>query len=94
MRAGAKDGSAAGTKPGRTECEQGRKWVVEHHVNNPEIIIAETNPKQAVYIYGCKNSTVQVTHPDGHAASQMKAYAIKLRSQVAHMHAEYLYVQR
>ena len=36
--------------------------MVENHVNNPEIIIAETSPKQAVYIYGCKNSTVQVRH--------------------------------
>ena len=41
-------------------CEQGSKWMVENHVNNPGIIIAETSPKQAVYIYGCKNSTVQV----------------------------------
>ena len=49
-------------------------------MNNPEIIIAETNSKQAVYIYGCKNSTVQVTHPVGHAASQMKPYAINLQS--------------
>ena len=36
---------------------------MEHHVNNPEIIIADTSPKQAVYIYGCKNSTVQVLQP-------------------------------
>ena len=49
-------------------------------MNNPEIIIAETNPKQAVYIYGCKNSTVQVTHPKGHPASEMKPYAIDLQS--------------
>ena len=41
-------------------CEQGSKWVVEHHVNNSSIVIADTSPKQAVYIYGCKNSTVQV----------------------------------
>ena len=34
--------------------------MVENHVNNPEIIIADTSPKQAVYIYGCKNSTVKV----------------------------------
>ena len=62
-------------------------------MNNPEIIIAETNPKQAVYIYGCKNSTVQVTHPSGPAASEMKPYAIKSRSQVAHMHATRLDAQ-
>ena len=64
LQTGAKDSSAAGAapagaKPGRTECEQGRKWVVENHVNNPEIVISETNSKQAVYIYGCKGCTVQ-----------------------------------
>ena len=93
LRTGAKDGSAAGAKPGRIECEQGRKWVVEHHTNNPEIIIAETNPKQAVYIYGCKNSTVQVLHPSGHAAPQMMSYVIKSQSQVVHMHATHRHAQ-
>jgi adenylyl cyclase-associated protein len=47
------------SKPARTECEQGRKWVVENHVGNHEILISDTDPRQAVYIYGCKNSTVQ-----------------------------------
>lgn len=37
--------------------------MVEHHVNNSEIVIADTSPKQAVYIYGCRNSTVQVCVP-------------------------------
>ncbi|CAL8460663.1 g193 [Coccomyxa elongata] len=50
----------AASKPARTECEQGRKWVIENHVDNPEIIISDTNPRQAVYIYKCSNSTIQV----------------------------------
>ena len=29
-------------------------------MNNPEIIISNTNPKQAVYIYGCRGCTVKV----------------------------------
>ncbi len=29
-------------------------------MNVPEIVISDTNPKQAVYIYGCKGCTVQV----------------------------------
>ncbi len=51
----------AASKPARTECEQGRKWVVENHADNREIIISDTNPRQAVYIYRCSNSTIQVT---------------------------------
>lgn len=50
---------AAASKPPRLECEQGRKWLVEHHVDNPHIVIADTNPRQAIYIFGCRNSTIQ-----------------------------------
>lgn len=52
----------AGIKQGtpRIECEQGRKWVVEHQVGNREIIISETEAKQSVYIFNCANSTIQV----------------------------------
>lgn len=44
----------------RTECEQGRKWVVENHEGKQDIIIDQTNPKQTLYIYKCSNCTVQV----------------------------------
>ncbi|KAK9868352.1 hypothetical protein WJX84_003625 [Apatococcus fuscideae] len=51
--------SSSKAKP-RTELEQGRKWVVENHTDNRELIITETSPKQTVYIYNCTNCTVQV----------------------------------
>ena len=46
--------------PPRTELEQGRKWVVENHTDNRELIISDTSPKQTVYVYNCSNCTVQV----------------------------------
>ncbi len=64
-RSGAGTAAAAGrakpaaAKPPRLECEQGRKWVVENHVDNHGIVISDTDPRQAIYIYGCRNSTVQ-----------------------------------
>ncbi|ORX61760.1 hypothetical protein DM01DRAFT_1299844, partial [Hesseltinella vesiculosa] len=46
-------------KPAKTTLEA-NKWVVEHHESNPEIIIEGTAINQAVYIYGCKNSTIRI----------------------------------
>lgn len=48
-------------KKARTECEQGRKWVVENYNGQQDIVVAETNPKQTVYIYNCTNSTIQAS---------------------------------
>lgn len=59
----------APTAPPRTECEQGRKWVVENHVDNAEIVIADTQPKQTVYIFNCRRCTVQVCCSPNAAAS-------------------------
>jgi len=39
---------------------QGNKWAVEFQMNNPNVVISETEMKQTVYIYRCKNTTVQV----------------------------------
>ncbi|XP_078384537.1 LOW QUALITY PROTEIN: adenylyl cyclase-associated protein 1-like [Oculina patagonica] len=39
---------------------QGKKWVVEFQENNKNIVIAEPETSQTVYIYSCKNSTIQV----------------------------------
>jgi adenylyl cyclase-associated protein len=53
----------ASTQPPRFECEQGRKWVIEHQINNRDnggLIIENTEPKQTVYIYNCHDSTIQV----------------------------------
>ncbi|GAQ84855.1 Adenylate cyclase-associated protein [Klebsormidium nitens] len=42
------------------ELQQDRKWVVENFNGKKDIVIAETNPRQSVYIYNCKNTVVQV----------------------------------
>ncbi|KAJ7319449.1 F-actin-capping protein subunit alpha [Desmophyllum pertusum] len=39
---------------------QGKKWIVEFQENNKDIVISETQTSQTVYIYSCKNSTIQV----------------------------------
>ncbi|CAG8569849.1 3143_t:CDS:2, partial [Ambispora leptoticha] len=46
-------------KPPKTELN-GTKWVIEHHENNSNLVISETAINQTVYIYGCKNCTIQV----------------------------------
>lgn len=46
-------------KPARTALER-NKWVVENHESNASIIISETTIGQTVYIFGCKNSTIQI----------------------------------
>ena len=52
-------------KPGvqhvpRVECEQGKRWIVEHHTGNNDLIISDANSKQSVYIFNCSQSTIQV----------------------------------
>ncbi|CAO3653131.1 unnamed protein product [Cunninghamella echinulata] len=46
-------------KPAKTTLEA-NKWVVENHDGNQQITIEDTAINQAVYIYGCKNSTIQI----------------------------------
>lgn len=38
----------------------GKKWVIEYHHNNPNIVIEDANIKQTVYIYKCENATIQI----------------------------------
>lgn len=52
--------SKAVSKPPKFELE-GNKWVVEFQKNNRDIKIAETEPKQTVYIYKCEGSTIQIS---------------------------------
>ncbi|MEW5301048.1 MAG: hypothetical protein WDW36_003931 [Sanguina aurantia] len=44
----------------RVALEAGRRWVVEHQVGAQGIQLTDTSPKQVVYIYGCRDSVVQV----------------------------------
>ncbi|KAI1315201.1 hypothetical protein EDD11_001139 [Mortierella claussenii] len=39
---------------------EGNKWVVENFENNNEVILDNVEINQSVYIYGCKNSTIQI----------------------------------
>jgi len=39
---------------------EGTKWVVEHQIGNKNIVISETESKQTVYIYKCRDSVVQI----------------------------------
>ncbi|KAG6542898.1 hypothetical protein Mapa_015802 [Marchantia paleacea] len=42
------------------ELQLGRKWVVENQVGNKELMIDDTNPRQSVYVFGCKDSVIHV----------------------------------
>ncbi|KAK3815584.1 MAG: adenylate cyclase associated N terminal-domain-containing protein [Linnemannia elongata] len=39
---------------------EGNKWVVGNFENNNEVILDQVELNQSVYIYGCKNSTIQI----------------------------------
>lgn len=39
---------------------QGKKWIVEYQENNKDLVICDPLPSYTVYIYSCKNTTVQV----------------------------------
>jgi len=36
------------------------RWVVENQIGNKDLVINECDAKQSVYIFGCKNSVVQI----------------------------------
>lgn len=37
-----------------------KKWIVEYQEGNNNIVIDDTNMKQTVYVYQCKNSAIMV----------------------------------
>ena len=47
------------TKTARTELD-GKRWNIEFHKNNKEIIVENTELYQSVYVYKCEGSTIQV----------------------------------
>ncbi|KAL9685085.1 hypothetical protein QQ045_022532 [Rhodiola kirilowii] len=48
------------TGPPQLELQMVRKWVVENQIGNKNLVIDDCDPKQSVYIYGCKDSVLQV----------------------------------
>ncbi|MED6134364.1 F-actin-capping protein subunit alpha [Stylosanthes scabra] len=46
--------------PPKFELQMGRKWVVENQIENKSLVIEDCDAKQSVYVYGCKNSVLQI----------------------------------
>ncbi|CAN1255731.1 Cyclase-associated protein 1 [Linum perenne] len=59
---GAASSSSLGSKAGppKFELQMGRKWVVENQIGNKNLAISECDSKQSVYMFGCKNSVLQI----------------------------------
>jgi len=38
----------------------GKKWLVEHQTNNKDLLVDNTQMNQVVYMFACKNSTIQI----------------------------------
>ncbi|XP_072992033.1 cyclase-associated protein 1-like [Typha latifolia] len=46
--------------PPKLELQMGRKWAVENQIGKKNLVIDDCNSKQSVYVYGCKDSVLQV----------------------------------
>nr|GMC91039.1 cyclase-associated protein 1-like [Ipomoea batatas] len=54
--------SAFSSKAGnpKLELQMGRKWVVEYQIDEKNLVIDDCDPKQSVYVFGCKGSVLQI----------------------------------
>ncbi|KAL4180568.1 hypothetical protein AMTRI_Chr13g92730 [Amborella trichopoda] len=57
-RSGSPSFSKAG--PPKLELQMGRKWAVENQIGKKNLVIDDCDSKQSVYVYGCKDSVLQV----------------------------------
>ncbi|KAI4298347.1 hypothetical protein L6164_031920 [Bauhinia variegata] len=46
--------------PPKLELQLGRKWAVENQIGKKNLVIDDCDSKQSVYIYGCKDSVLQI----------------------------------
>ncbi|CAN6482069.1 unnamed protein product [Victoria cruziana] len=46
--------------PPKLELQMGRKWVVENQIGRKNMLIDDCDAKQSVYVFGCKDSVLQV----------------------------------
>ncbi|KAL8223803.1 hypothetical protein R6Q57_019278 [Mikania cordata] len=46
--------------PPKLELQMGRKWVVENQIGKKDLLIDHCDSKQTVYIFGCKDSVLQI----------------------------------
>ncbi|MFS7995519.1 putative cyclase-associated protein CAP/septum formation inhibitor MinC [Helianthus anomalus] len=58
VRTGAPSASKVG--PPKLELQMGRKWVVENQIGKKDLLIDKCDSKQTVYIFGCKDSVLQI----------------------------------
>ncbi|CAI9294692.1 unnamed protein product [Lactuca saligna] len=52
--------AAPKTGPPKLELVMGRKWVVENQIGVKDLSIDDCDPKQTVYIFGCKDSVLHI----------------------------------
>ncbi|KAF0900339.1 hypothetical protein E2562_030627 [Oryza meyeriana var. granulata] len=52
--------SSSTKSPAKLELQMGRKWIVEHHIGNKNLIIEDCDTKKSVYVFGCKDCVLQV----------------------------------
>lgn len=57
-RTGSPSFSKAG--PPKFELQMGRKWAVENQIGKKNLVIDECDAKQSVYVFGCKDSVLQI----------------------------------
>ncbi|KAF7840940.1 cyclase-associated protein 1-like [Senna tora] len=46
--------------PPKLELQMGRKWAVENQIGQKGLVIDDCDSKQSVYVYGCKDSVLQI----------------------------------
>lgn len=56
----AKSSAFSKTGPPKLELQMGRKWVVENQIGKKDLVIDDCDSKQSVYVYGCKDSVLQI----------------------------------
>ncbi|XP_010263686.1 PREDICTED: cyclase-associated protein 1-like [Nelumbo nucifera] len=52
--------SSSKAGPPKFELQMGRKWVVENQIGNKGLVIDDCDAKQSVYVFGCKDSVLQI----------------------------------
>ncbi|XP_074313396.1 cyclase-associated protein 1-like [Silene latifolia] len=48
------------TGPPKLELQMGRKWAVENQIGKKDLVIDDCDSKQSVYVFGCKDSVLQI----------------------------------
>uniref|UniRef100_A0A803LP53 Adenylyl cyclase-associated protein n=1 Tax=Chenopodium quinoa TaxID=63459 RepID=A0A803LP53_CHEQI len=56
----AKSSAFSKTGPPKLELQMGRKWAVENQIGKKDMVISECDSKQSVYVFGCKDSVLQI----------------------------------